>query len=170
MRERLHGQLMLALYRSGRQTAALAVFRRLRKALDEELGLEPDPDLKELEQAMLRQDTALRVEPAELRVRRHLPGAQTQLVGRRRELDEIGALLRGGARLVTLTGRAGPARRGSRCRPRMRSRTPSPTASTSSTSRRFAIPRSSSRRSTSGRSGGTDAGAPHPLAARPPPA
>ena len=107
VRERLHGQLMLALYRSGRQTAALAVFRRLRKALDEELGLEPDPDLKELEQAMLRQDTALRVEPAELRVRRHLPGAQTQLVGRRRELDEIGALLRGGTRLVTLTGPGG---------------------------------------------------------------
>jgi DNA-binding SARP family transcriptional activator len=66
-RERLHGQLMLALYRSGRQSAALSVYRRLRRALDEELGLEPGPELRELEQVILRQDAVLRVEPRELR-------------------------------------------------------------------------------------------------------
>ena len=58
-RERLLGQLMLALYRSGRQTEALDAYREQRRRLDEELGLEPSPALRELEAAMLRQDPAL---------------------------------------------------------------------------------------------------------------
>ena len=58
-RERLHGQLVLALYRSGRQAEALDAYRRARRRLVDELGLEPSPVLQELERAILRQDPAL---------------------------------------------------------------------------------------------------------------
>jgi len=57
-RERLWGQLMVALYRSGRQADALAAYRAAREALDE-LGLEPGPELKALERSVLAHDPAL---------------------------------------------------------------------------------------------------------------
>jgi DNA-binding SARP family transcriptional activator len=59
LHERPHGQLMLALYRSGRQAEALDVYRRLRRTLVDELGLEPGPELQKLERAILTQDPAL---------------------------------------------------------------------------------------------------------------
>jgi YVTN family beta-propeller protein len=59
-RERLHAQLMLALYRSGRQADALEHYRHLRRELVAELGIEPGPALKELEQAILAQAPELR--------------------------------------------------------------------------------------------------------------
>ncbi|MGZ4418822.1 MAG: BTAD domain-containing putative transcriptional regulator, partial [Gaiellaceae bacterium] len=59
LRERLRGQLMLALYRSGRQAEALALYQETRRLLRAELGLEPSPALQELEQAILRQDSTL---------------------------------------------------------------------------------------------------------------
>ena len=58
-RERLHAQLMLALYRSGRQADALTAFQAARNALVEELGIEPGPPLRDLEMAILKQDSAL---------------------------------------------------------------------------------------------------------------
>ena len=56
-RERLRGQLMLALYRDGRQTEALEVYHEFRSVLRDELGLDPSPQLRELERAILRQDS-----------------------------------------------------------------------------------------------------------------
>lgn len=62
LRERLRRQLILALYRSDRQADALDAYRETHRMLDEQLGLEPSPALRELERAILRHDPALAVE------------------------------------------------------------------------------------------------------------
>lgn len=59
LRERLHGELMLALYRSGRQAEALDAYRRARLTLMDELGLEPGDELRRLERSILQQDPVL---------------------------------------------------------------------------------------------------------------
>jgi DNA-binding SARP family transcriptional activator len=61
LRERVRGQLMLALYRCGRQAEALAAYRAAWRALVDGVGIEPGPELRELEAAILRQDPSLRV-------------------------------------------------------------------------------------------------------------
>jgi DNA-binding SARP family transcriptional activator len=63
LRERLRGQLMLALYRSGRQADALAAYQAARGTLVERVGIEPGSMLQELERAILRQDPLLLAEP-----------------------------------------------------------------------------------------------------------
>jgi DNA-binding SARP family transcriptional activator len=69
VRERLRAQLMLALYRSGRQAEALEVFQDARRFLRDELGIDPSRELRELHASILRQDARLRVpgsaQPAE---------------------------------------------------------------------------------------------------------
>lgn len=103
LRERARGQQMRALYRLGRQTEALAAYRDLRATLRDELCVEPHPDLRRLNQQILRHDPAL---APPRHAAGHLPAALTALVGRERERAELAALL-GSARLVTLTGVGG---------------------------------------------------------------
>lgn len=122
--ERLLSQLMLALYRTGRQADALRAYARGRDALVEELGLDPGPDLRRLYERIIRQDPALAppekaaapmppAQPPQEAERRLGPAASlpmplTSLVGRAREVEETAELLRSGeARLVTLLGPGG---------------------------------------------------------------
>ena len=70
LREHFLGQLMLALYRSGRQAEALAALQAARHRLAEELGLEPGPHLRELERQILQHDPALAVPRARIPDRR----------------------------------------------------------------------------------------------------
>jgi DNA-binding SARP family transcriptional activator/tetratricopeptide (TPR) repeat protein len=129
--ERIHAQLMLALYRSGRQADALAVFHRLRRTLDEQLGVDPSQRLRDLETAILQQDPVLDAPPAAVTVPAAMPTAPVPaqppvaaqppvhvqppvpaqlplavpvLAGRGAELDHLDAIARGAAQ----AGRAGP--------------------------------------------------------------
>jgi predicted ATPase/DNA-binding SARP family transcriptional activator len=106
LRERLTGQLMLALYRSGRQADALAAYTEARGALVERLGLEPGEELTVLQRRILQHDAGLDLERRGRRPK--LPASLTSFVGRRRELEQVRILLaRPGVRLLTLTGAGG---------------------------------------------------------------
>jgi DNA-binding SARP family transcriptional activator len=118
-RERFRAQLMLSLYRSGRQTEALQVYRAARAALDE-LGLEPSPALRQLEQQILRQDPSLDSTGGPLLSATGrgvplpgplVPSSPFPFVGRAHELETLRALLdraeEGEGGLVLLAGEAG---------------------------------------------------------------
>ena len=107
-RERLRRQLMLALYRSGRQADALQAYRDARELLVEELGVEPSRELQELEALILRQDPALEVATTSAATRSGLPAPANPLLGRTLDVAAVTALVRTPAtRLVTLTGPGG---------------------------------------------------------------
>jgi DNA-binding SARP family transcriptional activator len=91
LRERLRGQLMLALYRSGRQAEALEVYRDGRRRLAVDLGLEPGTELQRLERAILEQDPILASPTRERASRGGRAGGPTG--GRRRRLAAAAAVL-----------------------------------------------------------------------------
>jgi predicted ATPase/DNA-binding SARP family transcriptional activator len=109
LRERLRGQHMLALYRSGRQADALDAYRAARAALVDELGIEPGPALRELHGRVLAQNPMLEAPPAVAAPpsgRGNLPQPATSFVGREQELEELGAIIER-ERLVTVHGPGG---------------------------------------------------------------
>src|SRR5439155_9572180 len=111
LRERLRGQLMLALYRAGRQAEALETYRSARRTLLAELGIEPGRSLRELEQAILAQVPALDVAPRQAQpVLRPGRAAASPLEGRAEELELLEAgldeALAGRGRLFVVVGDA----------------------------------------------------------------
>ncbi|HSB85042.1 MAG TPA: BTAD domain-containing putative transcriptional regulator, partial [Ilumatobacteraceae bacterium] len=108
LRERLWAQLMIALYRCGRQSDSLRAYQRAREVLTEELGLDPGPELRQLEQRVLAHDASLSpvVRPKSgSRLTNILPEL-TSFVGRTVELSQILAQL-GERRLVSIVGPGG---------------------------------------------------------------
>ena len=96
--EQIHGQLMLALYRAGRQADALETYQRLRRTLDDDLGIDPGQSVRDLESAILRQDPALELSatpPRTSTVLAQLPFVVAAFTGRERELAELDGLLAG---------------------------------------------------------------------------
>jgi predicted ATPase/DNA-binding SARP family transcriptional activator len=133
LRERLRGQLMVALYRSGRQAEALRAYQQGRTTLVDELGIDPGPALQQLEAAILTQDPVLDLpdghgveqlvgttgaagassasrpngaSPRRPAARPAIGGSLSNFVGRRDELVQVTKLM-GQARLVTITGPGG---------------------------------------------------------------
>ncbi|HEY5986246.1 MAG TPA: AfsR/SARP family transcriptional regulator, partial [Streptosporangiaceae bacterium] len=122
LRERLWGQLLVALYRSGRQAEALAAYQRLRRKLVEELGIAPSPPLQRLQRQILKADPELEqpvpaADPAvgAAAVRRvpvrQLPADIAEFTGRGRELAWLAALLltadRGAVVICAINGAGG---------------------------------------------------------------
>lgn len=116
LREGLHGLLMLALHRTGRQAEALAAYHRARRLLRDELGVEPGQRLRRLHARILAADPELDARPATATTDRpptitpaQLPHPVSGFVGRAEALERLDAMLSGGGGAVVITAIGGTA-------------------------------------------------------------
>ncbi|HET8641325.1 MAG TPA: BTAD domain-containing putative transcriptional regulator [Pseudonocardiaceae bacterium] len=109
LRESLRAQLMIALYRNGRQASALEVYREGRRILVDELGIEPGPQLRRLETQILAGGSATAAAQATMLAPCDLPRDPSHFTGREREVRQLRDLLAdpAGAAVANITGPAG---------------------------------------------------------------
>jgi DNA-binding SARP family transcriptional activator/predicted negative regulator of RcsB-dependent stress response len=113
VRESFRGQLMIALHRAGRRSEALDAYQDARKTMVGELGLEPGPELRRIQQAILADDHSLAPETGELPEHSPLPPDIADFTGRAKQITELVDAVTwrpepdGAVPIVTVTGRGG---------------------------------------------------------------
>jgi DNA-binding SARP family transcriptional activator/WD40 repeat protein len=111
LNERFHAQRMLALYRAGRQGEALEAYREATRTLMDQIGVEPGPDLRRLEEGILKQDPALDPPTPQEELPAQLQSGSPLLAGRERELRWLrrrwGEVAAGRSRIALISGPTG---------------------------------------------------------------